>query len=56
MTEASNTRTAVLALGDAIEFLAAGTTWRDFVVVSLDNSSAELRHIPTNTLSTLRLR
>lgn len=56
MTEASNTRTAVLALGDAIEFLAAGATWRDFVVVSLDNSSAELRHIPTNTLSTLRLR
>lgn len=56
MTDASNTRSAVLALGDAIEFLAAGATWRDFVVVRIDDTSADLRHVPTNTLTTLRLR
>lgn len=56
LTDTNASRTAVLASGDSLEFLALGATWRDFLVLRLDADSVDLRHVPTNTLTTLRLR
>lgn len=48
--------TAVVAWGDAIEFLKAGDTFKEFRVVSVSAASLELRHEPTGTLRTISLR
>lgn len=51
-----STRTAVVSLGDLLEFLDAGQSFQDFVVVSIATGSIELRHEPTRTTKTLSLR
>ncbi len=55
MVESTGT-TAVVAWGDAIEFLKTDSTFKDFRVVAISGSSLELRHEPTGTLRTLSLR
>ena len=55
MVEPTGT-TAVVAWGDAIEFLQAGGTFKDFRVVTISGNTLELRHAPTGTLRTLSLR
>jgi len=48
--------TAVVAWGEAIEFVKAGDTYKDFRVVTVSSASLELRHEPTGTLRTIALR
>jgi hypothetical protein len=55
MVEPTGT-TAVVAWGDAIEFLKADSTFKDFRVVAISGSTLELRHEPSGTLRTLSLR
>jgi len=55
MAETSG-QTAVIAWGDAIEFLKAGDSYKDFRVVSVSGSSIDVHHIPSNTTKTLSLR
>lgn len=49
-------QTAVMAWGDAVEFLKAGDTFKDFTVVSVSAGAVELRHEPTRSSKTLTLR
>lgn len=55
MAEAAGS-TAVVAWGDAIEFLKVGDTFKEFRVVAVASGSIELRHEPTGTLRTISLR
>lgn len=52
----STGQTAVIAWGDAIEFLKSGESYKDFRVVSVSGSSIDVHHIPSNTTKTLTLR
>lgn len=48
--------TAVLAWGDAIEFVTVGDTFKDFRVVSVTGSAIELHHPDSNSTKTISLR
>ncbi len=50
------TRTAVMAWGDAIEFLKAGEDLGDFRVVTVSVDAVELLHVPTASTRRVTLR
>lgn len=52
----STGQTAVIAWGDAIEFLKSGDSFKDFRVVTVSGASIEVHHTPSNTTKTLTLR
>lgn len=48
--------TAVIAWGDAIEFVKSGETFRDFRILRVSGGAIELHHPASNTTKTLTLR
>lgn len=49
-------RTAVVGWGDLVEFLGPGDRFKDFRVVAIATDALDLRHEPTGTLRTIKLR
>lgn len=49
-------RTAVVGWGDLVEFLKPGDLFKDFRVVAIATDALDLRHEPTGTLRTIKLR